>query len=185
MTARTTRVLVTLLVAMTVGTLLLTALETAPPQRAAAQAAIARLQQDAAHWNITRPWKRIVVHASRGGPDRLPENCHFIVHASPTENGLVSPTPLWTQQQPGRHVNVPGLDLNADSIGICLMGDFSSQGPNAEQMDALMALVHELQQRCKIPADCVYLNSHHNPGSANPGAAFPANEFDRRLYRAN
>jgi hypothetical protein len=183
MTARTTRVLGTLLVAMTVGSLLLMVLETEPPQRAATEAAIARLRQDAANWQLTHPWKRIIVHASRGGPDQLPNRCHFIIHAAPTENGWVSPTKLWTAQQPGRHVYVAGQNFVDDSVGICLMGDFTAAAPSHEQMAALMTLVQQLQQRCDVPAECVYLNSDLNPESPNPGPAFPAAEFDRQLYR--
>jgi hypothetical protein len=168
---------------MTAGSLLLVAMESEPPHMAATGAVIAQLQYDASNWNVSRPWQRIVVHASAGGPDRLPQRCHFIIHASPNGNGWVTATPLWDRQEPGQHVYVPGQNFNSDSIGICLVGDFNDHGPGEPQFAALMTLVHELQRRCDIPAECVYLNSELNPDSANPGPAFPAAAFNRRLYR--
>jgi N-acetyl-anhydromuramyl-L-alanine amidase AmpD len=159
-------------------------METAPPQQAASRAAIAQLQYDASTWRLARPWQRIVVHASRGGPDVLPQQCHFLIHASPGSSGWVTATPLWDRQQAGQHIYVAGQNFNDDSIGICLVGDFSTNGPSEEQFAALMALVHELQKRCDIPAECVYLNHELNPESTVPGPAFPSARFNQQLHRA-
>jgi hypothetical protein len=181
---RTRRVLGALFVSMTVGALILMMMESDPPRPD--RLALANLQSRVIGQSdaITRPWRRIVVHASPGGPDTLPRRCHFIVDAfSPEQTQWVRATGLWRRQQPGRHVFLPGGDFNTEAIGICVMGEFSVQPPSQAQFDALMTLVRELQKRCEIPADSVYLYDELFPESRLPGEKFPTDEFNRRLYR--
>ena len=182
--ARTTRVLGALFVSMTVGALVLMMMESDPPRPARASLASQQNQVIGQQGAITHPWSRIVVHTSSGGPDTLPRRCHFVVDTfSPEDGRWTRASDLWRSQQPGRHVFLPGHDFNADSIGICVMGDFANQPPSQAQFDALMALVRELQKRCNIGADSVYLNTELFPQSPLPGQKFPSGEFNRRLYR--
>lgn len=184
--ARTTKVLGALLVSMTAGALLLMALESEPPRPDRDELAIATgANLDRQDWTITHPWKRIVIHASRGGRDSLPGRCHFVIDAAPLQpnTGIIRPTDLWQRQVPGHHVYVPGHDFNADSVGICLMGDFSRQSPPDVQFHALVALVRKLQRTCHIPADSVYLHSELNPDKPSPGPAFPVGSFNDRLLQ--
>jgi N-acetyl-anhydromuramyl-L-alanine amidase AmpD len=180
--ARTKKVLAVLLVSMTVGALLLMAMESEPPRAdrdSLAMASGGRLQPN---WTISHPWKRIVVHASTGGADTLPRRCHFVVTGQPMSNGRsVRPTNLWKQQTPGYHIYVPGHDFNADSIGICLMGDFSTTPPTPQQFQALVNLIRQLQKKSHIPNDNVYLHSELVPEKDLPGKAFPLGAFKDAL----
>lgn len=182
--ARTTKVLGALLFAMTAGALVLMALESEPPRPDRDHLAIASgTTLDRQDWTVTHPWKRIVIHASTGGRDSLPGRCHFVIDATPLKphGSIIRPTDLWQRQVPGHHVYVPGHDFNADSIGICLMGDFSRQSPPEAQFEALVGLVRKLQGTCGISADSVYLHSELNPDRPSPGQAFPVGTFNDRL----
>lgn len=180
--ARTTKVLGALIASMTIGAFVLMLMEGGAPMRgelASVRGAITDRSLTA-----SRSWRRVVLHASRGGNDSLPKRCHFVVLAAPDANGQwVRPTALWTRQKPGPHVYVPNYDFAADSIGICLMGDFSQRSPSRDQFQALLRLVNELQRECKISADRVYLHSELNTEVSLPGAAFPVKLFNARLYR--
>ena len=185
---RTTKVLGALLGAMTIGALLLMVMESDPPRPNRGDLASARHKTLTQQWAITHPhpcrWRRIVVHSSAGGPDTLPRRCHFVVDAAADSKGQwIRPTELWKQQSAGYHVYVPGHDFNADSIGICIMGDFSTRSPDPDQLETLITLVCELQKQCRIGADSVYLQSELNPQKQLPGKAFPVGLFNARLYR--
>lgn len=183
---RTTKVLGSLLAAMTLSALLLMVMESEPP--VPPQSDLATIRSAIAHPAkvSARKWNRIIVHASPSASDSLPQRCHFIVDPTATSDGRqVRSTILWRQQEDGYHTYVQGQDFNAQSIGICVIGDFSNQPPRPQQFDALMALVRELQQRFDIGADSVFLRSelNHDQGD-NPGQAFPAGAFNAELNRA-
>ncbi|MBN1943847.1 MAG: N-acetylmuramoyl-L-alanine amidase [Phycisphaerae bacterium] len=185
-TARTGKVLGSLLAAMTIGALLLMLMESDPPRPSESDLAGVR----AVVLDETQPlasiWRRIVVHASDGGKDTLPSRCHFIVRATPDANGeWVAPTSLWRQQTPGQHIYVPDKDYNAESIGVCLMGEFDVVPPSRGQFQALLRLVRELQRSCNIPAENVYLRRQLHDQPPLPGNAFPVGTFDRGLLRAD
>jgi len=118
-------------------------------------------------------WRNLVIHAS-AGQSSLPQRCHFIVHP-PDEKGhcYVGATELWKSQTEGSHINVPGYDFNAISVGICVLGDFSSTPPGRPQYVALVGLVRELQYRFGISPGHVYYHSDLVRNSRSPGAAFP------------
>ena len=179
--ARTTKVLGALLVAMTIGALLLMAMESEPPRPSSNALASIRSSAVVGLGEVSRKWRRIVLHSSPDGKDSLPQRCHFVISAKPDANGLwVRPTALWKKQVPGHHVYVKGHDFNSDSVGICLIGDFSRQGPSAEQFEALLAVVRSLQNKCGITPESIYLSSELKSGS-RPGLAFPVGEFKSRL----
>ena len=182
--ARTGKVLASLLVAMTTGALLLMLMESDPPRPsesdlAGAQALVLDDTQE-----ISPIWKRVVIHASEGGKDTLPSRCHFIVRSSPDSDGRwIVPTNLWRQQEPGQHIYVPEKDFNADSIGVCLEGEFDVVPPSKGQFQALVRLVRELQRSCNIPAENVFLRRQLHDQPPLPGNAFPVGTFDRSLLR--
>lgn len=183
--ARTGKVLGSLLVAMTIGALLLMLMESDPPRPrqsdlAGVHAAVLDETQE-----LSTIWRRIVIHASQGGRDTLPSRCHFLVRATPDAEGRwVSPTSLWRQQTPGQHIYVPEKDFNANSIGVCLEGKFNEVPPTRGQLQALIRLVRELQRSCSIPAECVFLRRQLHDQPPLPGNAFPVGTFDRSLLRA-
>jgi len=171
---------------MTIGAFALMALETAPVTAPARDlAAIATT--DAPCEQIIRrtdvplqpiKWRNVIVHGSAAGRPGIAERCHFIVGG----DGQIALTGLWRRQQSGHHVYVPGRDFNADSIGICLTGDFRHRPPPAVQLTALVDLTRTLQQMFRIPGDRVYLHSELDRNSRSPGAAFPAGLFNRSLH---
>jgi N-acetyl-anhydromuramyl-L-alanine amidase AmpD len=58
------------------------------------------------------------------------------------------------------------------------VGDFDNDYPTARQMQALVALVNELQERCHIPTSNVLMHRQVRPGGTRcPGRNFPFYEF--------
>ncbi len=182
---RTTKVLGTLLIAMTVGALLLMAMESEPPRPSSSALASIRSSEVANLGVVSNQWRRIVVHSSLGGDDTLPSRCHFVISDKPDSSGnLVHPTARWEQQLRGHHTYVNGYNFNSDSIGICVMGDFSNRSPSQEQFETILAVIRTLQQKCGISAKNIYLNSElKSEGNGRPGRAFPVGEFNSRLGR--
>ncbi|MCY2925318.1 MAG: peptidoglycan recognition family protein [Planctomycetota bacterium] len=91
-------------------------------------------------------------------------------------------TPLWRNQQAGRYASIPGHDYNADTVGVSLAGDFDQHAPTEAQMNALVALVRELQALCNINRDRVYLYRELT-SSPRPGAKFYAGDFHSQVLR--
>jgi hypothetical protein len=187
--SRTIRTLLALIAAMTVGSLALILMETAPVRPPVTHLAAVAGPTDDSVDVISRAairvgkWRNIVVHTSVEGLDPQSE-CHFIVRTQPSaDGGYAQATALWNRQVDGNHVFVPGYTWNSDSIGICLDGDFSRTAQSPRQFQSLMGLVRSLQQTCGITADRVYLNRDIDPRSASPGPAFPAELFNSNLLK--
>ena len=184
---RTTRVLGALLVSMTFGALLLMLMESDPPRPGQSNRASIVGSVLSRHASVSRKWRRIIVHSAADRNSNLPRRCHFVIdsEASPAGMGIRS-TNLWQQQIPGYHAFVAAeRDYNSDSIGICLIGDFSKRQLPQGQFDALVSLVRELQQTCKIDGDSVYLYSQLDAQSRLPGRNFPVADFDAALLQLN
>jgi hypothetical protein len=185
------KTLVALVAAMTVGSIALILMETAPIRPPVADlSAVARPSDDFAQtvWRTAETvkvakWRHLIVHTS-AEPLDAEFNCHFVVERTARpDGGLLRATTLWNRQVNGNHVFTGGYNWNTDSIAILLVGDFSRTAPSAEQMAALLKLVQSLQQTCGITADRVYLARDIDPRSNSPGAAFPAQEFNDSLLR--
>lgn len=190
--SRTVRVLTALFVTMTLGALVLMMLETGPirggspavwsvPTPAQADPVDQAIRFDTEVPVQPAMWRNVVVHASGFDADAS-RQCHFLVAA----DGTVRNTILWKRQMIGRHTFGIGRDWNADSIGIFVEGDFSTDPPPAEQFRSLLRLVRSLQEYLgprQLPADHVYLSRDVDPQTRSPGDAFPAAEFDRLLLR--
>jgi hypothetical protein len=186
--SRTIKTLTALLITMTIGAFSLMVLETAPLQSPtpALEAMVASPsgQQAMAIRDTVVPiqpikWRNVIVHSTAEGAD-MAQRCHFIVAA----DGTVTPGSLWRRQLAGHHVYVPGRDFNADSIGICVEGDFSQYRPTQVQMDSLVALTQGLQTMLSIPSDRIYLLRDLDATTASPGESFPAAAYNRSLYRS-
>jgi len=179
---RTTRVLGALLVSMTLGALLLMLMESDPPRPSQSDRASIAGSVLGQHASVSRKWRRIIVHSATDSNSNLPKRCHFVIapETSPTGLGIRS-TELWKRQKPGYHA----LDYNSDSIGICLIGDFSKRQLSQGQFDALISLVRDLQKTCRIDGDSVYLYSQLDASSRLPGKNFPVADFDAALLQIN
>ena len=188
--SRTVKVLIALFVAMILGSVVLIVLETAPVNPHRDLAAISH-PSDALGRSIYRTnvpvqpvkWRSIVIHSTGGRGANIAKESHFLVRPDGEGSSAVEMTPLWDRQVEGNHVYVPGRDFNSDSIGVCLVGDFSAQPPSPSQMKALLALVQSLQRTLNVSADHVYLHSDLDASSRSPGAAFPVREFTLALLR--
>ena len=127
-------------------------------------------------------WRHVVVGSHVPDAPGIWQQCHFVIETDSRGQVQVRSTPLWRSQQAGRYSSVPGHDYNMDGIGISLGGDFDQQAPTPAQMDALVALVRELQTTCHIDQDRVYLYRELS-GSPRPGAKFYAGDFHSLVRR--
>lgn len=177
--SRTIKTLTVLLAAMTVGAFSLMVLETAPIPPASANLAalkggsvtLGAVEQTTVPLQ-TMIWRNIIVHTSGLERRDIARDCHFVI-----EGGEIKATDRWKRQTSGNHIYVPGFDYDANSIGVCVIGDFSSRAPGNDQLQALATLVRALQQRLRITNDRVYTYRELVPSSASPGDAFPADFF--------
>lgn len=188
--SRTVKTLAALVATMTVGAFVLRLLETAPIESPVARNLAAIETSSASPREIVLDtaipiqsikWSNIVIHRSAEDGD-LAERCHFVV-GSDGEIRLLRSTDLWKRQANGLHTYAIGRNYNADTIGICLIGDFARSGPSQQQFRRLMELVQTLQSMCNISADHVYLYRDLDARSDSPGAAFPVDVFSRYLLR--
>lgn len=159
----------------------------------------------ASAWRVTElspRWKRIVVHHSatlQGSAEsfdrvhreeRKWENglgYHFVIgNGRGMEDGAVTVGNRWTKQLDGAHIKgaKKGDNLNAESIGIALVGNFESTLPTAKQLASLKGLLNYLRRECGISLADIY---GHKDISGNttlcPGTHFYMEEL--RLALAN
>ena len=145
-------------------------------------------------------WKHIVIHHSGTymgtvkGMDRFHreerhmENglaYHFVIgNGKGMGDGEIAVGNRWIKQLDGGHLR--SEELNATSIGICLVGDFEHGRPTARQMDSLRALSRALLDRCKLGAGSLSTHQQINtlytrcPGRHFPTKAFVAELKNRR-----
>ena len=188
---RTVKTLVALLAAMTLGTILLISIDAAPIRPPGTHLAAVAAADEMELPVVTqtdvplRKWKNIIVHTSVEGAD-VANRCHFVIdsaNASETSTSLpVRSIAPWIQQTNSLHTAKGANDWNTDSIGVCLMGDFSRRRPSPVQWQAMVKLTNDLQKRFKIPAERVYLYRDIGGAKINsPGSAFSQKEFDDAL----
>lgn len=189
--SRTIKTLVALLVAMTVGSMALVLMETAPAHPPVTHLAAVANPADDSSEIISQTtatlragkWRNIVVHTSAEGLDSDHE-CHFVVEPTASGEGRCArATVLWKGQNDGTHVFAAGHNWNSDSIGVYVVGDFARIGPTRPQFQALLSLVRSLQQTCGITADRVYLSRDIDPRGGSPGPAFPVTLFNNGLLK--
>lgn len=143
-----------------------------------------------------RKWRWVVIHHSddKSGNyakyDRIHretngwDECgyHFVIgNGRGACDGLVEIGSRWVKQKHGAHAKTPDNRFNDFGVGICLVGDFESDGPPTKaQMDALVRLCRWLVARYGIrPEDVV---GHCDcKATACPGQYFPWAELRQRL----
>jgi len=143
-------------------------------------------------------WKGIVIHhlgAPAGDPHRIHRlhqsygyqglGYHFLIgNGSGLGDGIVHVGYRWNEQLPGAHVARVATDAgrhNADSIGICLIGNGDRRPFTERQMTSLLALVRSLQREYDIPASQVHLHSDLAPEITSPGRYFAAARFQTQM----
>ena len=141
-------------------------------------------------------WDYIVIHHSAtpvGSPKGMDRHHREVRHM---ENGLAYHFVIgngrgygdgtiyvgnrWRKQINGGHL--ASERLNARSIGICLVGDFTRRGPSKEQMESLVALTSYLMDRCNVSKSKVQTHRQIHPNhTACPGNRFPVRSFLNQL----
>lgn len=141
-------------------------------------------------------WQHVVIHHSATNvgsgksidryhrEDRHMENglaYHFVIgNGDGMGDGEVFVGQRWTDQLDGGHL--ASLELNANSIGICLIGDFEKRAPTARQLDRLEALIRGVMKRTHLPASAVTTHTLIHPNHTRcPGRHFPVESFLARL----
>ena len=186
--SRTVKTLTALFVSMTFGALVLMMMET-PPISATAQplavlspppAGAAEVVYDTAAAISRGKWTYVVVHSAADRSSPVAQGCHFIVDRDDSGAWRVIATDNWRKQRDGQHITG---HWQSHSVGVCIIGDFSTQEPDKGQFDCAVELVNALQEVCRIPADKVYLMSDLDARSTSPGLFFPAARFSARLLK--
>lgn len=145
----------------------------------------------------TRDWQAIVIHHAAvksgdalsihklhlgNGWDGL--GYHFVIgNGTQSGDGEIEVGFRWRQQEKGAHARArPGDDnrWNLHSIGICLVGDFTTAPPSPRQMDALVRLVRSLLAEYGIPPESVVPHNFVHATEC-PGARFPWAQFMARI----
>jgi len=182
--------LVSLLAALTVGTIILMVMETDPvvPEVrsliAASEEDPMRIVRDTDVPLRSDTWENIVVHATGAEGPGITRLCHFIIAPRDAGNGFdISSTPLWRSQRHSLHVLGTNEHLSSSSIAVCLVGDYTADRPPERQMRQLLALVRSLQFDFRIARGHVYLYRDLDTSTFSPGRAFPASSFTARLLR--
>ena len=106
---------------------------------------------------------------------------HFVIgNGHGMRDGEIYIGRRWTEQLDGGHLAIPAL--NANSLGICLVGDFSKTKPTAQQLDALEALCRGLMRKTRVTRENVTTHRLIHPKHTQcPGQYFPTAAFSKRL----
>jgi N-acetylmuramoyl-L-alanine amidase len=109
---------------------------------------------------------------------------HFVIgNGTLSGDGQVEVGFRWRDQLKGAHARArPGDDnrWNLHSIGICLVGDFTTVAPSQRQMDSLVRLVRALMAEYGIPPENVVPHNFVHATEC-PGARFPWGQFMARI----
>ncbi|MBI4833318.1 MAG: N-acetylmuramoyl-L-alanine amidase [Planctomycetes bacterium] len=142
------------------------------------------------------PWKYVVIHHSstKSGNARIFDRYHreemkmkdglayhyVIGNGTKSGNGEVEVGERWFRKIPGLHCF--DANMNEQSIGICLVGDFEKDKPTKAQMSALNDLLKRLQRDYHIPLENIIGHSSVDKGKTDcPGKLFPWDEMRRKL----
>ncbi len=148
--------------------------------------------------NVEKKWKAIVIHhtATLTGNMSSIDSAHkhngwegvgydFVIgNGKGSKDGQVEVTFRWRKQVTGAHCKSKNNWANKDSIGICLVGNFSRTRPGYKQMNSLVNLVSFLQKRYGIPSRNIFGHENtpsHTTATECPGKYFPWNTFDSML----
>jgi N-acetyl-anhydromuramyl-L-alanine amidase AmpD len=118
---------------------------------------IALNTQDMRIWHLKKGWKAIAYH--------------FIVEMVNSENEIICGRML---NEEGAHAGV--TEINKNSIGICLVGNFNDYFPAEKQWVKAVKLVNYLIGQYKIQIDDVRGHRDFKPTDC-PGKLFDLNKF--------
>jgi hypothetical protein len=146
---------------------------------------------------VEKNWEAIIIHhsATSNGNKEIIDEWHrdrgwdgvgydFVIgNGTDSGGGQVEVTFRWRNQLVGAHTKTPNNWANEDTIGICLVGDFTWSRPSWKQLASLTKLVRFLQQRYRIPTSRIY--GHKDCPGAHvtecPGKNFPMWSFKSQL----
>ncbi len=133
-----------------------------------------------------RDWKYIVIHHSATECGSAAEFDKFHRETKHWENGLgyhfvignghgsgdgqIEIGNRWIKQIDGAHASVH--EYNHFGVGICLVGNFNTTNPTANQMTSLITLVTYLQKKCRISSEKIVLHRSVRETEC-PGRHFP------------
>jgi N-acetylmuramoyl-L-alanine amidase len=155
-----------------------------------------------------RPIRRVIVHHSAGRDTETADDVrrfhtapppkgrgwgdigyHWLIHRTPLGFGGRAFLPT-ERQPPGPWTVAPGRDetragahdegQNADSIGVCIAGDYSRGPVPADGWAVLVATVADVCRRYDLTADNIEGHREHEP----PGGGTLCPGFDPALLRA-
>ena len=92
---------------------------------------------------------------------------------------LVERVKIGVKVEIGRPIGFEGAhcpEINATSIGICLVGNYDLAPPDTEMLDALVKLVRELMVDYNIPVSGIHFHNEYSAKSC-PGKLFPRAGF--------
>jgi hypothetical protein len=107
---------------------------------------------------------------------------HFIIgNGSGCGDGEIETGYRWRDQIPGPHTK--NLEVNNESIAVCLVGDLQSAPPTRRQVSALLELLERLCRECRIPAERIRCHKEVDPETLCPGRGLPMDELRTALSR--
>ena len=100
-------------------------------------------------------------------------------------NGTFSRDGQIEEGRPSWAVGAHARGSNEDSIGICLVGDFSYREPTDAQFESLCLLATKLMEKYGLsPSDVILHNQVKTCDTVCPGDSFPVMHLRQRLKRA-
>ncbi|MEW6027540.1 MAG: peptidoglycan recognition family protein [Planctomycetota bacterium] len=137
-------------------------------------------------------WKYIVIHHSetKRGNAKIFDNYHrnsrglkdglayhFVIgNGTDSRDGEVETGNRWERQIAGAHCY--DNKINAESIGVCLVGDFNKSRPTDRQIKSLLKLISGLQKQHGISKSNILLHKEADKNRTDcPGRKFQAGKI--------
>lgn len=142
-----------------------------------------------------RKWKAIVIRDTGRGAGNASQidashkrlglgglGYHFVItNGNGGDDGELEIGYRWDMQFSGNHTRGKQASwYNEHAIGICLVADGDRQGPTQAQLDRLVNVVRQLQERFNIPRQYVRVNFGVQSGKYG-SRLFPTADFTRRI----
>lgn len=123
------------------------------------------------------------LHRSMGFSEEGGMGYHFLIgNGNGLGDGIIYAGNRWCRQLPGAHVAGPnGAEHNLRSIGICLVGNGDRRPFTDAQVESLVLLIGELQQRLDLAPGSVHLARDLVAEESSPGRYFPVARVDESL----
>ena len=149
-------------------------------------------------WNKKKRWKYIVIHHSAGSSgnlnflrgvhrERFPKSrymaYHFVVgNGKGMGCGEVDHGSRWNYQLWGAHVSYRNRFMNANGIGICMIGNFEKHKMDEKQYQGMVRLIKYLKVMYKIPSENVLFHGKiRKEQTLCPGKNFPYERFKKDI----